>query len=188
MLRALQVFRLARPPVSIACCLASAICFRLPGGFSLSDLLPSPSPNAPPQSTAASARGRSRSVSPAAFGGGGRTVHAQRCQMALAEFNNPTLPGEGRQARRGRTVPQQVPMRAPRSFSPLFALTVGLKASARPQRAGDRLRPTPMATRGVYLPSFLPESDVDRIISRCGRAGPVFAALSPTTARSWRRR
>ena len=112
-------------------------------------------------------------------------------EMALAEFNNPDLQllvkDDGGNAQGAQQVAQQVlDEGAEIILGPLFALTVG------PVGALARSRGVPViafstdanvAARGVYLLSFLPESDVDRIIGYAASQGrKSFAALMPDNA------
>src|SRR6516162_3832119 len=106
----------------------------------------------------------------------GRAVAAQSmrnaAEMALAEFNNPDLQllvkDDGGSAPGAQQAAQQaLDEGAEIILGPLFALTVG------PVGRAARGRGVPViafstdanvAARGIYLLSFLPESDVDRII------------------------
>src|SRR4051795_10323381 len=112
-------------------------------------------------------------------------------EMALAEFNNPDLQllvkDDGGTAQGAQQVAQQVlDEGAEIILGPLFALTVG------PVGRAARARNVPViafstdanvAARGVYLLSFLPESDVERIISyAAGQGRRSFAALVPDNA------
>ena len=112
-------------------------------------------------------------------------------EMALAEFNNPDLQllvkDDGGTAQGAQQVAQQVlDEGAEIILGPLFALTVG------PVGRAARARNVPViafstdanvAARGVYLLSFLPESDVDRIIGYAASQGRrSFAALIPDNA------
>ena len=112
-------------------------------------------------------------------------------EMALAEFNNPDLQllvkDDGGNAQGAQQVAQQVlDEGAEIILGPLFALTVG------PVGRVARARNIPViafstdanvAARGVYLLSFLPESDVERIIGyAAGQGRRSFAALIPDNA------
>src|SRR3977135_4039308 len=112
-------------------------------------------------------------------------------EMALAEFNNPDLQllvkDDGGNAQGAQQVAQQVlDEGAEIILGPLFALTVG------PVGRVARGRNVPViafstdanvAARGVYLLSFLPESDVERIIGyAAGQGRRSFAALIPDNA------
>jgi len=112
-------------------------------------------------------------------------------EMALAEFNNPDLQllvkDDGGTAQGAQQVAQQVlDEGAEIILGPLFALAVG------PVGRVARARSIPViafstdanvAARGVYLLSFLPESDVERIIGYAAAQGRrSFAALIPDNA------
>ena len=112
-------------------------------------------------------------------------------EMALAEFNAPdlqllvkddagTAPGAQQAAQQALDEGAEI------ILGPLFALSVG------PVGQLARSRNVPViafstdanvATRGVYLLSFLPESDVERIIGYAATQGKKsFAALVPDNA------
>ena len=112
-------------------------------------------------------------------------------EMALAEFSNPDIQllvkDDGGSAAGAQQAAQQVVDEgAEIILGPLFALTVG------PVGQVARARKVPViafstdanvASRGVYLLSFLPESDVDRIIGyAAGQGKRAFAALVPDNA------
>ena len=112
-------------------------------------------------------------------------------EMALAEFNNPDLQllvkDDGGTAQGAQQAAQQVlDEGAEIILGPLFALTVG------PVGRAARARNVPViafstdanvAARGVYLLSFLPESDVERIVGYAASQGKrSFAALIPDNA------
>src|SRR5216683_3128407 len=128
-------------------------------------------------------------------GSGNAAVAAQSmknaAEMALAEFNNPdlqllvkddagTAPGAQQAAQQALDEGAEI------ILGPLFALTVG------PVGQLARARSVPViafstdgnvAARGVYLLSFLPESDVERIVSYAvGQGRRSFAALVPDNA------
>jgi branched-chain amino acid transport system substrate-binding protein len=128
-------------------------------------------------------------------GSGNAAVAAQSmrnaAEMALAEFNAPdlqllvkddagTAPGAQQAAQQALEEGAEI------ILGPLFALTVGPVAQV------ARARNVPViafstdanvAARGVYLLSFLPESDVERIIGYAASQGKKsFAALVPDNA------
>jgi branched-chain amino acid transport system substrate-binding protein len=128
-------------------------------------------------------------------GSGNAAVAAQSmknaAEMALAEFNNPdlqllvkddagTAPGAQQAAQQALEEGAEI------ILGPLFALSVG------PVGQLARSRNVPViafstdanvAARGVYLLSFLPESDVERIIGYAASQGKKsFAALVPDNA------
>jgi ABC-type branched-subunit amino acid transport system substrate-binding protein len=112
-------------------------------------------------------------------------------EMALAEFQNPNIQllvkdDAGSPQGASAAAQQAVGEGAEIILGPLFALTVG------PVGQVARSRGVPViafstdanvAARGVYLLSFLPETDVDRIIGYAATQGRrSFAALVPDNA------
>src|SRR5215468_9360133 len=112
-------------------------------------------------------------------------------EMALAEFNNPDLQLLVKDDGGGAPGAQQAAQQALDEgaeiiLGPLFALTVG------PVGQAARARGVPViafstdanvAARGIYLLSFLPEADVERIIGYAASQGRrSFAALVPDNA------
>jgi branched-chain amino acid transport system substrate-binding protein len=200
MLRVLQGWR---SPFAVARAylrgfLAPAIAILLAGcsgNLSLGDLLPS-SPNASSQPSTSIGTGQVKVglILPLS-GSGNAAIAAQSmrnaAEMALAEFNSPDIQllikDDGGNAQAAQQAAQQaLDEGAEIILGPLFALTVG------PVGQLTRSRNVPViafstdanvATRGVYLLSFLPESDVDRIISYAvGQGRRSFAALIPDNA------
>jgi ABC-type branched-subunit amino acid transport system substrate-binding protein len=128
-------------------------------------------------------------------GSGNAAVAAQSmrnaAEMALAEFKNPDLQllvkdDAGTVQGAQQAAQQALDEGAEIILGPLFALTVGPVA----QLARGRNVPViafstdaNVAAHGVYLLSFLPESDVDRIIGYAASQGKKsFAALVPDNA------
>jgi ABC-type branched-subunit amino acid transport system substrate-binding protein len=128
-------------------------------------------------------------------GSGNAAVAAQSmrnaAEMALAEFNNPdlqllvkddagTVPGAQQAAQQALDEGAEI------ILGPLFALSVtpvGQLARARNVPVIAFSTDANVAARGVYLLSFLPESDVERIISFAATQGKrAFAALVPDNA------
>ena len=112
-------------------------------------------------------------------------------EMALAEFNNPDIQllvkDDGGSAPGAQQAAQQaLDEGAEIILGPLFALSVGpVGQVARARRIPVIAFSTDanVASRGVYLLSFLPESDVDRIIGyAAGQGKRSFAALVPDNA------
>jgi branched-chain amino acid transport system substrate-binding protein len=112
-------------------------------------------------------------------------------EMALAEFNNPDIQllvkdDGGTTAGAQQAAQQAIAEGVEIILGPLFAQSV----AAVGQIARGQGRPviafstdTSVATRGVYLLSFLPESDVDRIVSYAANNGKrSLAALVPDNA------
>jgi branched-chain amino acid transport system substrate-binding protein len=198
MFRVLQASRLPLPAgLRSLVLLGSAILLAgCSGNFSLGDLLPSSSPGKPSQPTSNIGTGAVKVglVLPLS-GSGNAAVAAQSmrnaAEMALAEFNSPDIQllvkDDGGSAPGAQQATQQaLEEGAEIILGPLFALTVG------PVGQVARARNVPViafstdanvAARGVYLLSFLPESDVDRIISyAAGQGRRSFAALVPDNA------
>jgi branched-chain amino acid transport system substrate-binding protein len=198
MLRLLQArtCRPARPAIPRFAALAFAILLGGCGSFSVGDLLPGSSPSAPSQPAANIGTGQVKVglILPlAASGNAAVAAQSMRnaAEMALAEFNSPDIEllvkDDGGSAPGAQTAAQQVlDEGAEIILGPLFALTVG------PVGQLARARNIPViafstdanvAARGVYLLSFLPESDVDRIIGyAAGQGRRSFAALIPDNA------
>jgi branched-chain amino acid transport system substrate-binding protein len=198
MFRVLQASRLSLSPVfrSLVLLGSAILLGGCSGNFSLGDLLSSSSPSAPSQPTANIGTGGVKVglILPIS-GSGNAAVAAQSmrnaAEMALAEFNSPDIQllmkDDGGSAPGAQQAAQQVLAEgAEIILGPLFALTVG------PVGQLARARNVPViafstdanvAARGVYLLSFLPESDVDRIISyAAGQGRRSFAALVPDNA------
>ena len=168
------------------------------GGTTPSDLFSSLTGPAQPPAQPASALGAGRVkvglILPLS-GSGNAAVAAQSmrnaAEMALAEFNSPdlqllvkddagTAPGAQQAAQQALDEGAEI------ILGPLFAVSVG------PVGQIARSRNVPViafstdanvASRGVYLLSFLPESDVERIIGYAASQGKKsFAALVPENA------
>jgi ABC-type branched-subunit amino acid transport system substrate-binding protein len=166
------------------------------GNFSLGDLLPSSPPNIGSQQSTSIGTGQVKVglILPLS-GSGNAAIAAQSmrnaAEMALAEFNSPDIQllvkdDAGNAQAAQKAAQQTLDEGAEIILGPLFALTVG------PVGQLARTRNVPViafstdanvAARGVYLLSFLPESDVDRIISYAvGQGRRSFAALIPDNA------
>src|SRR5437763_9370824 len=128
-------------------------------------------------------------------GAGNAGVAAQSmrnaAELALAEFNNPDIQllvkDDGGSAPGAQQAAQQsLDEGAEIVLGPLFALTVkavGQLARARGVPVIAFSTDANVASRGVYLLSFLPESDVDRIVSYAVSQGKrAFAAAIPDNA------
>jgi ABC-type branched-subunit amino acid transport system substrate-binding protein len=128
-------------------------------------------------------------------GAGNAGVAAQSmrnaAEMALAEFSNPNVQllvkddgGSGQGA--SAAAQQAIAEGAEVILGPLFAVSVGPVAQvARPRGIPVIAFSTDanVAARGVYLLSFLPESDVDRVVGYALAQGKrSFAALVPDNA------
>jgi ABC-type branched-subunit amino acid transport system substrate-binding protein len=154
------------------------------------------SPGAPQQPTTLIGEGKVKAglILPLSASGNA-TVAAQSmrnaAEMALAEFNNSDLqllvkddagsaPGAQQAAQAALDEGAEI------ILGPLFALTVGPVGRAARARGVPVIAfstDTNVAARGVYLLSFLPEADVDRIIGYAASQGRrSFAALVPDNA------
>lgn len=112
-------------------------------------------------------------------------------EMALAEFNNPNIQllikDDGGSAQGAQQSAQQaLDEGAEIILGPLFAQSVSAAAQVARPRGVPLVAfstDTNVAARGVYLLSFLPESDVDRVIEYAATTGKrSFAALVPDNA------
>jgi hypothetical protein len=112
-------------------------------------------------------------------------------EMALAEFQNPNIQllikddsGSPQGAQQGTQ--QALEEGAEIVLGPLFALSVPAAAQLTRARGGSVIAfstDSSVAGRGVYLLSFLPESDVNRIVEYAASTGKrSFAALLPENA------
>jgi ABC-type branched-subunit amino acid transport system substrate-binding protein len=156
----------------------------------------SPGPAGPPQQPQAVGNGGVKVglILPlSAAGNAGVAAQSMKnaAEMALAEFQNPNIQllikddgGSPQGAQQGTQ--QALDEGAEIILGPLFALSV--PATAQPTRArGISViafsTDSSVAGRGVYLLSFLPESDVNRIIEYAASIGKrSFAALLPDNA------
>jgi branched-chain amino acid transport system substrate-binding protein len=166
------------------------------GSISLGDIFSSNAPSAPAQPSSNIGTGSVKVglILPlSASGNAAVAAQSMRnaAEMALAEFNNPDIQllvkDDGGSAPGAQQAAQSaVDEGAEIILGPLFALTVG------PVGQVARARNIPViafstdsnvASRGVYLLSFLPETDVDRIIGyAAGQGKRAFAALVPDNA------
>ena len=196
MLRALEAWTAPAARASWLGVLASAVLLAgCSGNFSMGDLLPG-SKSAPSQQSTSIGSGQVKVglILPLS-GTGNAAVAAQAmrnaAEMALAEFNSPDIQllvkDDGGSAPGAQQAAQQaLDEGAEIILGPLFALTVG------PVGQLARGRGVPViafstdanvAARAVYLLSFLPESDVNRIIGYAvGQGRRSFAALIPDNA------
>jgi branched-chain amino acid transport system substrate-binding protein len=112
-------------------------------------------------------------------------------EMAMAEFNNPNIQllvkdDAGTAPGAQLAVRQAIDEGSEIILGPLFAHSVGAAAQLARQRGVPMIAfstDTSVAASGVYLLSFLPESDVDRIVDFAITNGKhSFAALVPDNA------
>jgi branched-chain amino acid transport system substrate-binding protein len=184
---------LARLPAAL---LAAVLLAGCTSNFSVGDLMPGSTPSAPAQPAGNIGEGKVKVGLILPLSGTGNAAVAatsmrNSAEMALAEFNSPDIQllvkDDGGSAPGAQQAAQQaLDEGAEIILGPLFALTVG------PVGQLARSRGVPViafstdanvAARGVYLLSFLPESDVDRIIGYAASQGRrSFAALVPDNA------
>jgi len=149
------------------------------------------SPQAPPEATIGAGQVKAGLVLPlSAPGNAGVAGQAMRnaAEMALAEFNNPNIQllvkDDGGTAEAARLGAQQaLDEGAQIILGPLFAQSVnfvGQAARARNVPVIAFSTDANVASNGVYLLSFLPESDVDRIVQYAASTGKhSYVALIP---------
>jgi ABC-type branched-subunit amino acid transport system substrate-binding protein len=199
MYRVLQAWKAPAARRSCLATLAAALALGgCSGGLSVGDLWPSSSSPSTPAQQPTSSIGQGQVkvglVLPLS-GTGNAAVAAQSmrnaAELALSEFNSPDLQllvkDDGGSAGGAQQAAQQVLDGGGEIIlGPLFALTVGPVAQVARPRAIPMIAfstDSNVATRGVYLLSFLPESDVDRIIGYAASQGKrSFAALVPDNA------
>jgi ABC-type branched-subunit amino acid transport system substrate-binding protein len=156
----------------------------------------SPGPAGPPQLPQAVGNGGVKVglILPlSAAGNAGVAAQSMRnaAEMALAEFQNPNIQllikddgGSPQGAQQGTQ--QALDEGAEIILGPLFALSVPATAQSTRARGTSVIAfstDSSAAGRGVYLLSFLPESDVNRIIEYAASIGKrSFAALLPDNA------
>ena len=160
------------------------------------DQQPPSGPAGPPQQPTAVGAGSVRValVLPlSAQGNAGVAAQSMKnaAEMALAEFQNPNLQllvkddaGNPQGAQQGAQ--QAVDEGAEIILGPLFALSVPAVAQAARNRGTPVIAfstDSSVAGRGVYLLSFLPETDVNRIVDYAAGTGKrSFAAMLPENA------
>jgi branched-chain amino acid transport system substrate-binding protein len=197
MFRGLQAW--PSPPARaswLAVLLAALLLAGCSGGFSVGDLLPGGSPGGPSQPGTSIGEGRVKVglILPLS-GGGNAAVAAQSmrnaAELAISEFSGADiqilLKDDGGSAPGAQQAAQQaVEEGAEIILGPLFALTVGPVAQVARARGIPVIAfstDANVAARGVSLLSFLPESDVDRIVGyAAGQGKRSFAALIPDNA------
>jgi ABC-type branched-subunit amino acid transport system substrate-binding protein len=171
-----------------------AACSGMPGGGNFNT--PVAQPEGPPQTADTLGTGQVRIglILPlSATGNAGLAAQSMKnaAEMALAEINNPDIQllvkdDGGSTGGAQQAAQQALDEGAEIIVGPLFAQSVGITG----QLARGRGIPviafstdTSVAARGVYLLSFLPESDVDRIVSYATNNGKrSFVALLPENA------
>ncbi|MDC7787888.1 penicillin-binding protein activator [Rhodoplanes sp. TEM] len=151
---------------------------------------PLPPPGGGPATPAAPGQTRVTLILPLSAGGNaGAAAQSMKnaAELALAEFNNPDVmldvkddagTAQGAQAAARQALEEGAAV----ILGPLFAHAVGAAAQVARGRVPMIAFSTDsnVASRGVYLLSFLPESDVDRIVEYAAQQGKrSFAAFLP---------
>lgn len=153
-------------------------------------------PGGPPQPAASMGAGQVKVglILPlSASGNAGRAALSMKnaAEMALAEFNNPDIQllvkdDAGSAAGARQAAQQALDEGAEIILGPLFAQSAGVTGQVARGRGVPVIAfstDTSIATRGVYLLSFLPESDVERIVGYAANNGKrSFIALVPDNA------
>ena len=193
----LQASRLLLPLVlRTLVVLGSVLLLAACSNFSLGDLLSNSAPSAPTQpATNVGTGGIKVGLILPLSGNGNAAVAAKSmrnaAELALAEFNNADVQllvkdDGGSAAGAQQAVQQALDEGAEIILGPLFALAVtpvGQLARARNVPVIAFSTDASVAARGIYLLSFLPESDVERIIDYAASQGRrSFAALVPDNA------
>jgi len=185
--------RKARAAAVVALSLLAAACSGMPGADYFSFGSPPPPPPAQPAAVGAGQVKVALVLPLSAQGNGAAVAQAMRnaAEMALAEFSNPDIQllvkDDGGTAGGAQAAAQQALAEGGEIvLGPLFAVSV----SAAGQIARSRGVPviafstdSSVAAPGVHLLSFLPETDVDRVIGYAIQQGKrSFAALIPDNA------
>jgi ABC-type branched-subunit amino acid transport system substrate-binding protein len=130
-------------------------------------------------------------LSAAGNAGAAATSMKNAAEMALAEINSPNIQllikdDGGSSGGAQQAAQEALNEGAEIIVGPLFAQSVGIVGQLARSRAVPVIAfstDTSVATRGVYLFSFLPESDVERIVGYAANNGKrSFAALLPDNA------
>lgn len=173
--------------------LLAAACSGLPGADYLGFGSPPPPPPAQPTAVGAG-QVKVALILPLSAQGNGAAVAASMrnaAEMALAEFSNPDIQllvkdDGGNSAGAQQAAQQALAEGAEIILGPLFAVSVGSAAQVARARGVPMIAfstDSTVAAPGVHLLSFLPESDVDRVIGYAIQQGKrSFAALIPDNA------
>ena len=187
-----RLTRIAGGAVSAALMLLVAACAGMPG----SDMFSFGSPPPPPAQQAPVGAGQVKValILPLSAGGNAGTAATSMrnaSEMALAEFLNPNLQllikdDAGSPQGAQQAAQQAVAEGAEIILGPLFASSVPPVAQVARGRNISVIAfstDSSVASRGVYLLSFLPESDVNRIVDYAAATGKrSFAAMLPENA------
>lgn len=183
----------ARIAAVAALALLAAACSGLPGADYLGFGSPPPPPPAQPTAVGAGQVKVALILPLSAQGNGAAVASAMRnaAEMALAEFSNPDIQllvkdDGGNSAGAQQAAQQALAEGAEIILGPLFAVSVGSAAQVARARGVPMIAfstDSSVAAPGVHLLSFLPESDVDRVIGYAIQQGKrSFAALIPDNA------
>src|SRR5258708_3587250 len=181
-------------PLLAACAGVQQSLSQFSNPFSGPDAPSAPAGPAPPTPAIGKGQGKGGPILPlSASGNAGVAAQSMKnaAEMALAEFQNPNIQllikddsGSPQGAQQGAQ--QAVDEGAEIMLGPLFALSVPSVAQVARSRSISVIAfstDSSVAGRGVYLLSFLPESDVSRIVEYSAGIGKgSFAALLPENA------
>ena len=185
--------RIALGIAAAALTLLVAACAGMPGSDMFSFGSPPPPPPAQPSAVGTGQVKVALILPLSGAGNAGLAAQSMRnaAEMALAEFSNPNIQllvkDDGGNAQGAQAAAQQALAEgAEVIIGPLFAVSVSAVGQvARPRGVPVIAFSTDanVAARGVYLLSFLPESDVDRVVDYAIAQGKrSFAALVPDNA------
>jgi len=185
--------RSARIAAVAALGLLAAACSGMPGADYLGFGSPPPPPPAQPSAVGAGQVKVALILPLSAQGNGAAVAQAMRnaAEMALAEFSNPDIQllvkdDGGTAAGAQQAAQQALAEGAEIILGPLFAVSVSAAAQVARARGVPMIAfstDSSVAAPGVHLLSFLPESDVDRVIGYAIQQGKrSFAALIPDNA------
>jgi ABC-type branched-subunit amino acid transport system substrate-binding protein len=188
-----RLTRIASGAIAAALLLLVAACAGMPGSDMFSFGSPPPPPPAQQQPLGAGQVKVALILPLSGTGNAALAAQSMRnaAEMALAEFSNPNIQllvkDDGGNAQGAQAAAQQALAEgAEIILGPLFAMSVSAVGQvARPRGVPVIAFSTDanVAARGVYLLSFLPESDVDRAIGYAIAQGKrSFAALVPDNA------
>ena len=183
----------ARIAVFAALSLLAAACSGMPGADYFSFGSPPPPPPAQPSAVGAGQVKVALILPLSAQGNGAAVAQSMRnaAEMALAEFSNPDIQllvkdDGGTSAGAQQATQQALAEGAEIVLGPLFAISVSSAAQVARARGVPVIAfstDSTVAAPGVHLLSFLPESDVERVIGYAIQQGKrSFAALIPDNA------
>ena len=183
----------ARIAIFAGLSLLAAGCSGMPGADYFSFGAPPPPPAAQPSAVGAGQVKVALILPLSAQGNGAAVAQAMRnaAEMALAEFSNPDIQllvkDDGGTSGGAQAAAQQALAEgAEIVLGPLFAVSVSSAAQIARARGVPVIAfstDSTVAAPGVHLLSFLPESDVDRVIGYATQQGKrSFAALIPDNA------